>query len=215
MERWRSETNTFHMYHGECTISLPDVAHLKGLPVMGDVLYTEYEKEMNWAALVEEVLGKPPGRYLKGDRRVKMGWLHDLFYSCTDIENDDETQLIQHTCTYMLSIIRGFMLPDRSSAYVHCQYLLALRERRPFAWGATVLSWMYRELGRVTFKIGRPSFSCANRRHPRWIGVPLHLAGSYLHLHFRFNQPLLPCSGRHDKMPHLCLVRQNVHHIML
>ncbi|CAN0885479.1 hypothetical protein LINGRAHAP2_LOCUS15130 [Linum grandiflorum] len=55
----------------------------------------------------------------------------------------------------MLSIIGGFMLPDRSSAYVHCQYLLAFRERRPFAWDAAVLSWMYREFGRVTFKFRR------------------------------------------------------------
>ncbi|CAN0866464.1 hypothetical protein LINGRAHAP2_LOCUS9289 [Linum grandiflorum] len=65
----------------------------------------------------------------------------------------DETQLRQYACAYMLSIIGGFMLPDRSSAYVHCQYLLAFREQRPFAWGATVLSWIYRELDRVTFKI--------------------------------------------------------------
>ncbi|CAN0907756.1 Serine/threonine-protein phosphatase 7 long form homolog [Linum grandiflorum] len=89
-----------------------------------------------------------------------MGWLHDHFYSCTDVV--DETELRQYTCTYMLSIIGGFMLPDRSSTYVHCQYLLAFRERRPFAWGATVLSWMYLELGRVTFKIeGGPTSTSA------------------------------------------------------
>ncbi|CAN0875168.1 Serine/threonine-protein phosphatase 7 long form homolog [Linum grandiflorum] len=82
-----------------------------------------------------------------------MGWLHDDFYSCTDVADDDETQLWQYARAYMLSIIRGFMLPDRSRAYVNCQYLLAFRERRTFAWGAVVLSWMYRELGRVTFKI--------------------------------------------------------------
>ncbi|CAN0860700.1 Serine/threonine-protein phosphatase 7 long form homolog [Linum grandiflorum] len=114
MECWRPETNTFHMYHEECSITLQDVAHLTGLPVMGDALYVEYEKDTNWAAIVEEVLGK------------------------------------------------GFMLPDRSSAYMHCQYLLAFRERRAFAWGGAVLSWMYRELGRVTFKIeGGPTSTLA------------------------------------------------------
>ncbi|CAN0847287.1 Serine/threonine-protein phosphatase 7 long form homolog, partial [Linum grandiflorum] len=84
MERWRPETNTFHMYHGECTITLQDFANLTGLLVTGDALYVEYENETNWAALVEEVLGKPPppppsGGFLKGDGRVKMGWLHDHF----------------------------------------------------------------------------------------------------------------------------------------
>ncbi|CAN0917151.1 Serine/threonine-protein phosphatase 7 long form homolog [Linum grandiflorum] len=114
MERWRPETNTFHMYHGECTITLQDVAHLTGLPVTGEALYVEYKKETNWAAID------------------------------------------------MLSIIGGFILPDRSSAYVHCQYLLALREQRTFAWGAAVLSWMCRELGRVTFKIeGGPTNTSA------------------------------------------------------
>ncbi|CAN0893307.1 Serine/threonine-protein phosphatase 7 long form homolog [Linum grandiflorum] len=38
MERWRPETNTFHMYHGEVSISLQDVAHLTGLSVSDDAL---------------------------------------------------------------------------------------------------------------------------------------------------------------------------------
>ncbi|CAN0905120.1 Serine/threonine-protein phosphatase 7 long form homolog [Linum grandiflorum] len=147
MERWRPETNTFHMYHEEVSLTLQDVAHLTGLSVTGDALYVEYEKETNWAAIVEEVLGKSPGGHLKDGGRVQMCWLHDSFYSCANV--DDEAQLRQYPCATLLSIIGAFLLADRSSAYVHCQYLLAFRERRPFAWGAAVLSWMYRELGRV------------------------------------------------------------------
>ncbi|CAN0913459.1 hypothetical protein LINGRAHAP2_LOCUS27938 [Linum grandiflorum] len=124
---------------------------------------------MNWAALVDEVLGKSPGGYLKGDRRVKMGWVHDHFYPCTNITYDDETQLIWYAHAYLLSIIEGFMLPDQSSAYVHCQYLLVLRERRPFALGATVLSWMYRKLGRVTFKIESGPTSTSARDIGGWM----------------------------------------------
>ncbi|CAN0917548.1 Protein MAIN-LIKE 2 [Linum grandiflorum] len=88
MECWRPETNTFHMYHGECSITLQDVAHLTGLPVTGDTLYVEYEKDTNWDAIVEEVLGKSPGGHLKGDGRVRMGWLHDHFYSCTNVVDE-------------------------------------------------------------------------------------------------------------------------------
>ncbi|CAN0873059.1 hypothetical protein LINGRAHAP2_LOCUS10276 [Linum grandiflorum] len=40
------------MYHREVSLTLQDVAHLTGLSVMGDVLYIEYEKEANWAAIV-------------------------------------------------------------------------------------------------------------------------------------------------------------------
>ncbi|CAN0905506.1 Serine/threonine-protein phosphatase 7 long form homolog [Linum grandiflorum] len=47
MERWKPETNTFHMYHGECTVTLQDVANLTSLLVRGDTLYVECEKETN------------------------------------------------------------------------------------------------------------------------------------------------------------------------
>ncbi|CAN0920316.1 Serine/threonine-protein phosphatase 7 long form homolog [Linum grandiflorum] len=47
MECWRPETNTFHMYHKECTITLQDIEHLMGLLVTGDALYVEYEKDTN------------------------------------------------------------------------------------------------------------------------------------------------------------------------
>ncbi|CAN0858697.1 hypothetical protein LINGRAHAP2_LOCUS7410 [Linum grandiflorum] len=47
MERWRPETNAFHMFHRECTVTLQDVANLTDLPVPGDALYVEYEKEMD------------------------------------------------------------------------------------------------------------------------------------------------------------------------
>ncbi|CAN0847148.1 hypothetical protein LINGRAHAP2_LOCUS4819, partial [Linum grandiflorum] len=30
MEHWGPEMNTFHMYHGECTVTLEDVANLAG-----------------------------------------------------------------------------------------------------------------------------------------------------------------------------------------
>ncbi|CAN0839825.1 Serine/threonine-protein phosphatase 7 long form homolog [Linum grandiflorum] len=72
MERWRPKTNTFHMYHGEVSITLQDVAHLTGLSVSGDALYVEYEKETNWAAIVQEVLGKSPVGHMKDGGRVLM-----------------------------------------------------------------------------------------------------------------------------------------------
>ncbi|CAN0914982.1 Protein MAIN-LIKE 2 [Linum grandiflorum] len=139
------------MYHREVSITLQDVAHLTGLSVSGDALYVEYEKETNWAAVVEDVLGKSPVGHMKDGGRVQMRWLHDNFYSCTD--DADGPELRQYACAYMLSNIGAFLMSDRSSTYVHYQYLLAFRERRPFAWGAAVLSWIYRELDRVVFKI--------------------------------------------------------------
>ncbi|CAN0861498.1 Serine/threonine-protein phosphatase 7 long form homolog, partial [Linum grandiflorum] len=39
IDRWRSETNTFHMYHGEMTITLEDVSFITGLPVNGGAVF--------------------------------------------------------------------------------------------------------------------------------------------------------------------------------
>ncbi|CAN0838300.1 Serine/threonine-protein phosphatase 7 long form homolog [Linum grandiflorum] len=60
MERWRPETNTFYMYHEECTVTLHDVANLTGLPVTGDALHVEYEKEMNWLLWLRRFWANPP-----------------------------------------------------------------------------------------------------------------------------------------------------------
>ncbi|KAF1897258.1 hypothetical protein Lal_00034961 [Lupinus albus] len=37
-KRWRSETHTFHLPIGECTITLEDVAYQLGLPIDGEVV---------------------------------------------------------------------------------------------------------------------------------------------------------------------------------
>ncbi|CAN0825872.1 Protein MAINTENANCE OF MERISTEMS [Linum grandiflorum] len=42
IERWRLETNTFHMYHGEMAITCEDVSFITGLPVDGGAVFQEY-----------------------------------------------------------------------------------------------------------------------------------------------------------------------------
>ena len=47
VERWRQETHTFHLPHGEMTITLQDVEVMLGLPVDGEVLVGS--TELNWS----------------------------------------------------------------------------------------------------------------------------------------------------------------------
>ena len=35
IERWRTETHTFHLLFGEATVTLEDVHHILGLPTTG------------------------------------------------------------------------------------------------------------------------------------------------------------------------------------
>ncbi|CAN1254976.1 Protein MAIN-LIKE 2, partial [Linum perenne] len=55
--RWRSDTNTFHLYHDEETITLEDMHFLTNMSVDG--LLVASDKHIPYA-LVELCLGKKP-----------------------------------------------------------------------------------------------------------------------------------------------------------
>ncbi|CAN0858469.1 hypothetical protein LINGRAHAP2_LOCUS7269 [Linum grandiflorum] len=60
------------MFHGECKVTLQDVANLTDLVVTGDAVYVEYDKEMDCAALIEEsIMWHLPDRVLHQFRMEK------------------------------------------------------------------------------------------------------------------------------------------------
>ena len=65
VERWRQETYTFHLPHGEMTITLQDVSVMLGLSVDGEVLVGSIDS--NWSELCLQLLGvSPPPNKLDG-----------------------------------------------------------------------------------------------------------------------------------------------------
>ncbi|QHO15393.1 uncharacterized protein DS421_10g294550 [Arachis hypogaea] len=79
VERWRPETYTFHLPHGECTITLEDVAMIfglrtHGLPVIGST-------DHNTSGLENECMiqfGIAPGPNDHRGSGVKLAWFRTL-----------------------------------------------------------------------------------------------------------------------------------------
>ena len=61
VERWRPETHTFHLPHGEISITLQDVEVIYELPIEGEVLVgPTIVVDGNWSQLCIELLGFTP-----------------------------------------------------------------------------------------------------------------------------------------------------------
>ena len=67
IERWRLETHTFHLPHGETTITLQDVEVILGIPIDGEAIVET--TDFTWADECQSMLGINPTRtMLKGQR---------------------------------------------------------------------------------------------------------------------------------------------------
>ena len=149
VERWRQETHTFQLPHGEMTITLQDVSVMLGLPVDKEVLVKN--TELNWSKLCLQFLGvSPPPNKLDGSR-LNMKWLQDTFTVLPDDANEVTVQ--QYTRAYILELLRGSYFADKSGEKVHLMFLPFLEDfdaARWYSWGSAALTWLYRELCRAT-----------------------------------------------------------------
>ncbi|KAL2336472.1 hypothetical protein Fmac_010918 [Flemingia macrophylla] len=145
IERWRSETHTFHMPFGECTITLQDIAVLTGLPVDGRPLIPTIDNPKEY---VNECLGDvPSGANLRG-LELNLGWLQDTFAN-PDPNVDDLFYWQRYARAWIMRYIGGVLFPDKSASTVNLRWLYYLRDFdaiNSYAWGAAVLGYLYRNL---------------------------------------------------------------------
>ncbi|XP_028075128.1 serine/threonine-protein phosphatase 7 long form homolog [Camellia sinensis] len=147
VERWRTETHTFHFSTGEATVTLQDVSVLYGLWIDGravtgpDPPFTMDQ----WIALCAELLGVAPTPADLQTGRVRVRWLSEQFQGHLPDHAPDEL-VQQHARAYILWII------GESQNLLKLMYLPLLRDIDvigQYSWGVAALACLYRQLCRA------------------------------------------------------------------
>ncbi|KAG8474396.1 hypothetical protein CXB51_033818 [Gossypium anomalum] len=73
-ERWRPETDTFHLPCSECTITLKDIVLQLDLPLDGSVIIKAVAIG-DWSAICEQLLDKVSDKFFGS--RIEMKWLEE------------------------------------------------------------------------------------------------------------------------------------------
>ncbi|KAL0338836.1 UNVERIFIED_CONTAM: Serine/threonine-protein phosphatase 7 long form [Sesamum angustifolium] len=151
VERWRSETHTFHFRVGEATITLQDVQVIWGLPIDGEpVSGTDLERtSVQWQEYCMQYIGFAPEEgALKGSRlQVKAIIEHISHVHITP--DTPHLTVVQYARAVALLLLGGTMCPDSSGNLVSLLYLAKLEDivaARNYSWGSAVLAFLYREL---------------------------------------------------------------------
>ncbi|KAG9456253.1 hypothetical protein H6P81_000761 [Aristolochia fimbriata] len=148
IERWRRETQTFHLPFGEMTITLQDVAVLLGLRVDGDAVSGTTLID-DWPALAHRLLGQlPPPNVIRGGR-IALTWLYQKFHKTPAKASEEVAQ--QYARAYLLHLLGATVLADGTGSHVHLMYLLLFEDfdtAGNYAWGSATLAFLYRELSK-------------------------------------------------------------------
>ncbi|XP_039122069.1 protein MAIN-LIKE 2-like [Dioscorea cayenensis subsp. rotundata] len=151
VERWRTETHTFHLTCGETTITLEDVALLLGLPINGHEVIGQTSGL--GSAVCAELLGVvPPAEQRKG-QSITLTWLEETFGMLS--YDAGQRQIECYARAYILRLIGCVLMPDMSQNRVHLKWLPLLRdftEAGRYSWGSACLATLYRSLCRASNK---------------------------------------------------------------
>lgn len=149
VERWRRETNTFHLPVGEMTITLEDVALLLGLAIDGEPVIGVTSSTPS--LLCEKLLGRVPEDLTGG--MVKLTWLKEFFSQCPKEAPVEEIEC--RTRAYLLYLVGSTIFSTTTGNKVPVMYLSLFEDfdkAGKFAWGAAALAFLYRALGNASLK---------------------------------------------------------------
>ena len=127
VERWRPETHTFHLPHGETTITLQDVEVLLGIPIDGEVIVGK--NDLTWAAKCQSLLGIATNAVVLKEQRILINKLLEKIDQ--GLPNGAvEVVVHQYAQCYILALLADTIFADKSSDRVHTIWLQMLRNFR-------------------------------------------------------------------------------------
>ncbi|KAL4348081.1 hypothetical protein GQ457_17G014820 [Hibiscus cannabinus] len=129
---------------GECAITLEDVTIQLGVPISGPLIIAQNKEAIEITCL--RYLGKVPEKTDYDRKRVKLTWLKSAF-QLDGNPTDREVDCVARA--YILLLIGGMMMSDKSSTMVHTQYLPFLSlswKAGAYSWGSTILTFLYQEM---------------------------------------------------------------------
>ncbi|XP_050937743.1 serine/threonine-protein phosphatase 7 long form homolog [Cucumis melo] len=132
---------------GKCTITLQDVAVQLGLPMDGEPLTGSLR--YNWKVIYEDFLEIVPPD-MKG-QRLSLPWLEKQFEEL--LPDADVVSIQRYARAYIMQLIGGFLFTDKSNTLVYCmflQFIFDFYQADTYTWGVVTLTWLYRELCRVS-----------------------------------------------------------------
>ena len=131
VERWRPETHMFHLPYGECTITLEDVAYQLGLCVNGQAVsgckgsWARYHGQDIWI-MCYDLFGTVPSLDEWDGYSVFLSWFSTTFH---DLKADAPVEtVICHTRAYIIMMIEGFSMANKSRSRVHLRWLPLLHD---------------------------------------------------------------------------------------
>ncbi|XP_022947749.1 protein MAIN-LIKE 2-like isoform X1 [Cucurbita moschata] len=188
VERWRRETNTFHLNVGELTVTLKDVALLLGLAIDGDpvigLTYTTCH------SVCERYLGRAPDPGYTSGGMVKLSWLKEFFSRCHE---DAPMEIVErHTRAYLLYLVGSTIFSTTTGNKVPVMYLPLFENFDhcgKFAWGAAALAFLYRALGNASLRSQSTISGC------------LTLLQCWSYFHLNIGRPKLNQDPMHNRFP--------------
>ena len=148
VERWRPETHTFHLHHGEMTVTLMDVAIISGLRVDGRIVCTYLGRD--WRHECFATFGVIPTD-LENQGYVKLKWLRETFFHVP--EHATEFQIVATACVWILYHLGCSVLANKTGNKVHLKYLSFIQNFHTcseYAWETAALARLYVSLDDAT-----------------------------------------------------------------